>query len=201
MKKNLLLLAFLVSAAFCANAQNYDASSTPTLSAGFSVGGTVGVHSGDFPVASGIHLKLEYPLSDSQVSLMLTTGYTIYVSSNGYSTGYVDGTSYSSGDIAAFVPVEAGIRVYVLNKLFLQGDAGASFNINSYSSDYTNKKVALLVSPSAGYALPFGSTRFGLDFSLGYEARIETGGGITTAAYPAGSYNQVVFRLAFRFGL
>jgi len=200
MKKTLLLLAFLIGAAFCANAQNYDAT-TPTLSAGFSVGATVGAHSSDFPAASGVHLKLEYPLSDSKVSLMFTTGYTFYVSANGYSTGYIDGNSYSSGDLAAFVPVEAGVRVYVLNRLFLQGDAGASFNINSTSSDYTNKKVALLVSPSAGYALPFGSTRFGLDFSLGYEARLETAGGTTTADYPVGSYNQVVFRLAFRFGL
>jgi hypothetical protein len=198
MKKTLLLLVFLVSAAFYANAQNNDA---PTLSAGFSVGATTGVHSGDFPVASGVHLKLEYPLSDSKVSLIFTTGYTFYVSSNGYSDDYYDGSNYSSGDLVAFVPVELGARIYVHNRFFLQGDAGASFNVNSTSSDYTNKKVALLVSPSAGYALPFGRTNFGLDFSLGYEARIETAGGLTTAYYPVGSYNQVVFRLAFRFGM
>jgi hypothetical protein len=198
MKKTLFLLAILVSTVLSTYAQNDETS--PKISAGFSVGVTTGVHQGAFPLASGIHLKLEYPISD-QLSLMLTTGYTFYVSSNGYSTGYQNGTSYSNGDLAGFVPVEAGARIYVFNKLFIQGDVGASFNVNSISTDYTNQKVALLVSPSAGYAIPFGSTRFGLDLSLGYEARLEKDGGIGTSGYALGSYNQVAFRVAFKFGL
>jgi len=201
MKKTLLSLVFLISATFCVYAQSDD--SAPKVSVGFSVGATTGAHQGAFPIASGLHVKLEYPISDNQLSLMLTAGYTGYVSSNGYSTGYsTNGGSYTNGDIASFAPVEAGVRFYVLNKLFVQADAGASFNLNSTSTDYTNQKVALIVSPSAGYAIPFGSSKFGLDLSLGYEARIEPAAGVNlNSGYAMGSYNQVVFRLAFKVGL
>jgi len=200
MKKTLLLLTILISAVLSVSAQSDD--SSPKLSAGFSVGATVGPHSGDFPVGSGVHIKLEYPIVENQVSLMVTAGYTLYVSSNGYYyNSNLDGTSTSSGDIAAFVPLQIGARFYVANRIFIQGDVGASFNINSTSSDYTGNKVALLVSPSAGYALPFGSTRFGLDFSLGYEDRLESGNSLTTAGYKSGSWGMAEFRLAFRFGL
>ncbi|MFI5137097.1 MAG: hypothetical protein ACHQIM_04665 [Sphingobacteriales bacterium] len=201
MKKSLFLLTLLIGATFCVYAQNDD--SAPKISAGFSVGVTTGTHAADLPVASGIHVKLEYPISDNQVSLMLTAGYTGYVSSNGYSTGYSSyGGSYTNGTLVSFVPVEAGVRFYVFNKLFVQGDAGASFSLNSASSGYTGQSVALIVSPSAGYSIPFGSSRFGLDLSLGYEDRIESAGGVNqTSGYVMGSYNQVVFRAAFKFGL
>ncbi len=198
MKKTLLLLAVLISAAVGVNAQDY----TPTtaISAGFSVGATVGPHQGEFPVATGVHLKLEIPIAD-QVSFMGTVGYTGYISGNGYSTGYDSyGGSYSSGDLVNFIPVTAGIRYYAVNKLFVQGDVGASFNLNS-DNVYTAKKAALLVSPSVGYAVTFGSTKYGLDLSLAYDARFESTGDINSAGYHVGSYNSVVFRLAFRYGL
>jgi hypothetical protein len=197
MKKTLLLLAILISAVLTVSAQSDD--SAPKLSVGFSVGGTVGPHAADLPVGGGIHFKLEYPLVENQVSLMVTAGYTFFVSSTGYQyeSDTYDG-SYSSGELVNFVPIMVGARFYVANRIFVQGDVGASFNINS--TGYTNSKTALIVSPSAGYALPFGSSRFGLDLSLAYEDRFDSGS--TQAGGPTiGNWGMAEFRLAFRFGL
>jgi hypothetical protein len=197
MKKILLLLAISISSVLTVSAQND--SSSPTLSAGFSVGATVGPHAADLPVGGGIHVKLEYPVVDNQVSLMLTAGYTFFVSGTGYQyESDTEGDSYSSGELVNFVPVMVGARFYVANKLFIQGDVGASFNINS--TGYTNSKTALIVSPSVGYALPFGSSRFGLDLSLAYEDRFDSGS--TQPGGPTiGDWGMAEFRLAFRFGL
>jgi len=197
MKKTLLLLAILFSAAFSLHAQNDE--STPTVSAGFSIGATTGTHQGYFPVAGGVHVKLEYPVAD-QVSVMLTAGYTFYISSNGYN---YDSNYGSSGEIANFIPVTIGARFYPVNRIFVQGDVGASFNLNT-ADLYTGSKVALLVSPSVGYAFKFGSSKYGLDLSAAYDTRIEKSApsNIDPANYyPYGSFSSVVFKAAFRFGL
>ncbi len=195
MKKILLLSVLLVGFAYSTFAQNYYDEPSPKISAGFGFGAAVGPYSGAYPAAGSLNVKFEYPISDSKVNIIFTTGYTFYVSSNGYSTGvYYDdygSESYSSGSLVSFIPVEIGIKAFVYNRIFVEGDVGASFNINSSSSDYTNKKVALIYSPSAGYSIPFGSTKFGVDLSLGYENRLETGGG----------YSQIAFKAAFNFSL
>ena len=198
MKKSLLLLLVLFGTVFGVYAQDYEP--TPAISAGFSIGATVGPHSGEFPVASGVHVKLELPIAN-QLSFMATIGYTGYISGNGYNA-YTDtyGDSYTSGELVNFVPITGGLRYYVANKLFVQGDVGASFNINN-GNVYTNSKTALLASPSIGYAVTFGSTRMGLDLSLAYDARFESNNGINADGYNTGSYNSVVFKLAFRYGL
>jgi len=196
MKKSLLLLAILISAVLTVSAQSDD--SAPKLSVGFSVGGTVGPHAADLPVGGGIHFKLEYPLVENQVSLMVTAGYTFFVSGTGYQYTSDNYGTTSSGELVNFVPIMVGARFYVANRIFVQGDVGASFNINS--TVYTNSKTALIVSPSAGYALPFGSSRFGLDLSLAYEDRFDSGS--TPVGGPTiGSWGMAEFRLAFRFGL
>jgi hypothetical protein len=198
MKKTLLLFAILITAVFGVYAQDY--TPTPAISAGFSVGATIGPHSGEFPVATGVHLKLELPIAD-QLSFMGTVGYTGYISGNGYSTGYdSDYGDYSSGELVNFIPVTVGLRYYAVNKLFVQGDVGESFNLNS-GNYYTAKKAAILVSPSVGYAVGFGSTRMGLDLSVAYDARLESAGDHNSSGYNVGSYNSLVFRLAFRYGL
>ena len=189
MKKTLLLLAFLFTGILCTYAQD---DAQPKFGVGVTVGAAVGPVSGTYPLAGGIALRYEYPFSDTPVSLMLTTGFSYFVSSDGYSTGYDSyNGSYSYGSLAAFIPVQAGLKAYVLNKLYVQGDVGASFNVNSNYQDYTGKKVALLVSPSVGYTIPFGRSRWSVDLGLGYENRIEPGGG----------YSQINFRAIFNVGL
>ncbi|GAA3965741.1 hypothetical protein [Mucilaginibacter dorajii] len=214
MKKTLLALVVLVCAALTSYAQvPGEGSSGIRLSGGFNVGGTIGHNASDYPVASGVNLNLEIPVNeDVPLNIILKTGYTGFISKDGYSTGYSNGESYSYGSIVSFVPAQIGVRVYV-NKLFFEGAAGASFCINSDPSAYTSKKTALLVSPAIGYGWRFGySEKFGLDLSLAYEARIEPtretttnyddGSGFSTSITTStGAYNQVALRVAFSFGL
>lgn len=214
MKKNLLALVVLVCAALTSYAQvPGEGSSGLRISGGFNVGGTIGHNASDYPVASGVNLNLEIPVNEEiPLNFILKTGYTGFISKDGYSTGYSNGVSYSYGSIVSFVPAQIGVRVYV-NKLFFEGAAGASFCINSDPSAYTSKKTALLVSPAIGYGWRFGySEKFGLDLSLAYEARIEPtretttnyddGSGFSTSITTStGAYNQVALRVAFSFGL
>jgi hypothetical protein len=193
MKKTLLLFTLLISAALSSYAQNDDYA--VKLGAGFSFGGAIGSNSGAYPAAGGVHIKLEYPLSDTKLSLTLSTGYTFYVSANGYSyesDGY--GDSYTNGSILSFVPLQVGAKYYVADRFFLAGEAGALFNLNSSSVDENGKpiaKVSPLIVPSVGYTIPFGRTRGSVDLSVGYEANPQSGGG----------YNQAFFRATFNLGM
>jgi hypothetical protein len=199
MKKLLLLSAIIFGAFYSASAQYYyskNNASIVKIGFGISSGFATGPVSGAFPEAGAITANLEFPLGKSPVSLLFQTGYTFYVSGGGYDVGfdyygYGGGADYY-GNIASFIPIEAGLKVYVAPRVFIEGLAGVSFNVNSYSSDYTGNANAFVYSPSAGYSFPFGqSGKSNLDVSLMYENRPETGGG----------YSQVGVRAVWNFGL
>jgi hypothetical protein len=199
MKKFLLLTAILFGAAYGASAQYYyhnNNSNAPTsyFGIGVSSGFSTGPVSGSFPEAGALSFKYEMPFGKSPVSLLLSTGYTFYVSQGGYAVdfgGYgYGGGAYYSGDVASFIPVEAGLKVYVAPRFFLEGDAGVSFNINGNPSYYTNSTTAFIYSPAIGYSFPFGY-KSNMDLSLLYENRPETGGG----------YEQVAVRAVWNFSL
>jgi len=199
--KKLFLLSVIIFGAFCsASAQYYYSknNNTPSVKLGFglSSGFATGPVSGAFPEAGAITANLELPLGKSPVSVLFQTGYTFYVSGGGYDVGfgyygYGVGTDYY-GNIASFIPVEAGLKVYVAPRVFIAGLAGVSFNVNTYSSDYTGSANAFVYSPMIGYSFPFGYRgKSDLDLSLMYENRPETGGG----------YSQVGLRAVWNFGL
>ena len=193
MKKTLLLFALLISAALSTYAQNDDY--PVKLGVGFSFGGAIGSNSGAYPAAGGVHVKLEYPLSDTKLSLTFSTGYTFYVSANGYSYETTsDGNTYTNGSLLSFLPVQIGAKYYVADRLFLAGEAGILYDLDSRLGDENGKaiaKVSPLIVPSVGYTIPFGRTRGSVDLSVGYEANPQSGGG----------YNQAFFRATFNFGM
>ena len=199
MKKISLLIAVLLGAVYGASAQYYNNTSSVNgakFGIGVSSGFATGAASGAFPEAGGISLNLEFPLAKSPVSLLFTTGYTFYVSGGGYSVGFdyyggYGGTDYY-GDVASFIPIEAGLKVYIARKLFIEGYAGASINVNGYPADYTGKTTALVYSPGIGYTFPMDySDRSHLDVSLIYENREEPGGG----------YSQIAVKAVWNFNL
>jgi hypothetical protein len=198
MKKLLLLSVIIFGAFYSASAQYYySKNNTSTVKIGFGIssGFATGPVSGAFPEAGAITANLELPLGKSPVSVLFQTGYTFYVSGGGYDVGfgygYYAGTEYY-GRIASFIPVEAGLKVYVAPRVFIAGLAGVSFNVNSYSSAYTGNANAFVYSPMLGYSFPFGYRgKSDLDLSLMYENRPETGGG----------YSQVGLRAVWNFGL
>lgn len=187
MKKPLLLVIVFLSSVLGASAQYYyrhqhNDQSALKLGVGLSSGFSVGPVSGYFPEAGALSVKLEVPLKKSPVSVLFSTGYTFFVSNSGYSVGvdpYGFGyDTYYYGDVASFIPLETGLKIRVARRVFLEGDAGVSFNVNSYSSDYTYKPTAFVFSPAIGYSAPLGfSDRQHIDLSLFYENRPETGGG------------------------
>jgi len=200
MKKLLLLTAIIFGAFYSASAQYYYSKSSPTdgvkLGFGLSSGFSTGPVSGAFPEAGAITANLELPLGKSPVSVLFQTGYTFYVSGGGYDVGfgyygYGVGTDYY-GNIASFIPVEAGLKVYIAPRVFIAGLAGVSFNVNTYPSDYTNNANAFVYSPMVGYSFPFGFRgKSNLDLSLMYENRPESGGG----------YSQVGVKAVWNFNI
>jgi hypothetical protein len=201
MKKTLLALFILFSAVLTVKAQ--DDELLPRFSAGFGVGVTTGPQHSGFPAAGSLGLKLEYPITSSPVCITASVAYQFYGSKDGYNYSYGNNTT---GALVSFVPVMVGARVYS-GKLFFEGDAGASFNLNS-AHKYTDKSVALALSPSIGYGFRFGSSqRIGLDLSLSYETRLESGKEpsdyslVSPYINKYGSYNLVAFHVAFSLGL
>jgi len=192
MKKTLLLLTLLIGVVFSTYAQ-FDNGSSPKIGGGFSFGAAFGANSSAYPAAGGVHLKFEFPVSDSPLSLIFNVGYTFFVSGDGYqynSDGY--GDDYSNGSILSFVPVEVGAKYYIFNRVFAEGDVGASFSLSSTDENGNSiSKVSPIFSPNVGYTIPFGSTRASLDLSLGDDVSPQSGGG----------YNQVCLKATFNFGL
>jgi hypothetical protein len=199
MKKIFLLTTFILGAIYSASAQYYYSNNNtngPKIGFGVSSGFATGPVSGTFPEAGEITANLELPLGKSPVSVLFQTGYTFYVSGGGYGIDYgYYGYGYSStyyGDVASFIPVEAGLKIYVARRVFIEGLAGISFNVNTYPSDYTGQANAFIYQPALGYSFPFGYRgKSNLDLSLMYENRPETGGG----------YSQVGLRAVWNFGL
>ena len=196
-KKTLLFVAILLIVAYHARAQyNSGYSRSLKLDIGLSSGFSTGPVSGYFPEAGGISVGLEVPIKQSPVNVVFSTGYTFYVSGGGYDVGF-DGYGYGygtyySGDIAAFVPVEAGLKIFPARRFFIEGLGGASFNVNNYTSDYTYKSTAFIYSFGAGYSFPLGFRgRNSTDLSAFYENRPEPGGG----------YSQVGVKAVFSFVL
>lgn len=198
-KKALFFIVILLGAVYHANAQynpGYSSFRPLKLGIGVSSGFSTGPVSDYFAEAGGISVALEVPLKHSPVSVLFSTGYTFYVSGGGYDVGF-DGYGYEygtyyEGDIASFIPVEAGLKIFPVSRFFIEGLGGASFNVNSYSSDYTYKPTAFIYSFGAGYSFPMGFRgRNSTDLGLFYENRPEPGGG----------YSQVGVKATFNFAL
>jgi hypothetical protein len=214
MKKPLLVLILLFTVLFTARAQDTDPI-LPRLSIGAGFGGAVGGNTSNYPVGIQLNARYEYPISDSQLAIVAATGLSFFTSSTGYSANY--NTTYgssTSGAIAVFVPAQLGVRYYI-SKLFVEGDAGVSFNVGSDNANtvttynYTSgssttttstttagiNKTAALITPSIGYGFRWGSTqKIGLDLSAGYEARLGTPSG-------GDSFSLAFFKVAFSLGL
>jgi hypothetical protein len=190
MKKLLFLIAIVCVTSLSASAQFYPSAK---FNIGIDGGVPLGTVSNYYSGTAGISFQYQFPLGLSPVNVVLSTGYMGYFTDSGYG-GYYDGGygggAYYSGDVASFIPVEAGLKFYFNRHIFIEGDAGVSFNINSNTSYYTGSETAFIYAPSVGYAMPVGFSKTSVELSLRYESRLETDWG----------YNQLALRAAFCFG-
>ncbi len=169
------LTAILISGVFTANAQIKP--TTPLVSLGPDMGITVGQASNVYGMVAGGSLKVQLPFTKSPFSVVLSAAYSSFMVKGDYTQYFRD---------AAFVPIEAGGRVYFTKMLYFEGDLGASFNINS---DYSGPGTAFIFSPVVGLSTPVKKRGDSLDFSLKYEGRGE----------PGRIVEQIALRVAYRF--
>jgi hypothetical protein len=201
MKKILFTLIVSLSALSGALAQTGN-NATPRIAIGFVYGGATGPSADNYNYASGFVLKYQMPLKSSPVNITFTTGYDFFIPQTRY-VAYINpgngGGPRISYAQAAFIPLEVGARFYLVKKLYFEGDAGVSVNVNSHHEYYTNKTVAPVVSPNLGYAFRFGNAeKYGLDVDFGYEGRFESN---SNRQYYQGSYGRLALSTAFSFGL
>jgi hypothetical protein len=170
-----LLTVILITSIFTARAQVKP--TTPLVSLGPEIGIPVGMASDVYSLVAGASLNVQLPLAKSPFSVMLSAGYNSFLVKGAYTSALRD---------AAYIPVEAGGRLYVTKILYLEGDLGASFNINS---NYSGPATAFVYSPVLGISTPLKKRGDALDFGFKYEGRVE----------PGGTVAQVAFRIGYRF--
>ena len=175
MKKLILSLFIIAAASLSSYAQN---DHVPALSIGLDAGLPTGQASEVYSSVIGASAQLELPTSDPGLKFMFTAGYNTFRIKSIYSSYY---TSASYGQL------EAGARYYFVPMLYLEGDFGASFNLNS---NYSAQRVGLAYDPVLGVNLPV-SNSGAIDIGIRYDGRVESGGTIS----------QVALRVAYKFKL
>jgi hypothetical protein len=158
MKKFLLAILFVGSTAATCLAQN-DASK-------FSIGLEAGLPIGDFKQVSsfviGGSLKYDHLLSDG----MFLTGSVGFSSAKGKTQTYTSGgvTVTASTGNTTVVPVKAGIKYFLAESFYAEGQVGAAFFTQSGGG------TAFAYAPGIGYNLGGG-----IDLGVRYEAWSKNG--------------------------
>jgi hypothetical protein len=169
--KKLVLLLFIISAtATACFSQNIQS---------FSMGGAFGFPTGQaknvYDYSIGFAMKVELSTGVKPLRLVANLGYSDFVAKQG-----------SQAVDANYLPIEVGAKLY-LHQFYIEGDAGASVNLNS---NYSGGRVGLIYAPGIGYAVP--ALDFDeVDFSIRYEGRTDNGGTVS----------QVVLKVAYKFNL
>jgi hypothetical protein len=127
----------------------------------------------------GASVKLEIPVSASQLSFVVTGGFSDFLVKYSY-IGLLQNTLY--------IPIEVGGRCYFSKIGYLEEDIGLSNNLNS---NYTAAKTAFIYAPIIGFSAPTNKHKAIIDIGLRYESRVESGGTVS----------QVALRVAYRFGV
>lgn len=193
MQRILLLLSALFFLAFGASAQSKTAE--PALGVGIAYGAPQAPNSSTTPYAGGLIFRLQSQVN-SRLSLVFKTGFTAYwasdVSLGSYDPNNEFNDSPATGTIWSFVPVEAGVKFFFIEKWYLEGDAGVSFFLNAHPG--ASKSIAPIVAPGLGYDIHFGPSKNFLDLGCNYENRIDN----TTSV---SDFSQISFHAIFNFGL
>lgn len=140
----------------------------------FSIGGELTIPSyGLYSIGTGLSAKFETPIV-SPVSLSLTAGFTsvFYKSNLLYNT--------NSPGASEFAPVKAGLKYYLIQSVYAEGEAGTAIELNH------NKQDLFAFSFGLGFLAPISEKR-AIDISFRYEDW-------------QGQLKQTALRFAYRFG-
>lgn len=185
--KKLFLTVMASFAIMCALAQ----SSSPKLSIGPEVALPLGDAQIRHSVGVGGTLKLEFPVSQSNFSFTVTTGYINFSSKKFYTytvgpaPTYTVTTSTFQTEHVAAIPVKVGGKYYAGKMFYVEAEAGIAKGV-----DKGDTWTAFAYSPGMGVSFPF-ATQKAIDLGLHYEGWVKD----------SGNFNQLALRLAYKFGL
>jgi hypothetical protein len=171
MKKYCLLLVMLLTKILPLVAQNRAASS-------FSVGAELNIpQRSAYNFGYGASGKLEIPVA-SAISLNITSGYHRF----GYKSFAISG--YSKPDADSFVPLKGGVKYYIDERFYTEGELGTVFNNNTQ-----NAGNLFTYSLGTGFLLPLGENKSNmLDIGLRFED------------WSKNRLQQFAIRVAYRLG-
>ncbi|MFI5161618.1 MAG: hypothetical protein ACHQHN_10100 [Sphingobacteriales bacterium] len=145
-----------------------------TTNTAFSLGGELSIPSyGLYSIGTGLSAKFETPIV-SPLSLSVTAGFM--------SVFYKSNLLYNAASPGAglFAPVKAGLKYYLVQSVYAEGEAGTAIELNH------NKQDLFAFSFGLGFLAPIGEKR-AIDISFRYEDW-------------QGELKQTALRFAYRFG-
>lgn len=142
-------------------------------SSAFSVGGELAIPTfGLYSIGTGVSAKFEMPVV-SPVSFSLTGGFTsVFYKGNPLGEG-------NTPAAALFAPVKAGLKYYLIQNVYAEGEAGSAIELNHERNDLFAFSFGL------GFIIPEGKN--GVDIGFRYEDW-------------QGQLRQTALRVAYRFG-
>ncbi|MBB5396987.1 MULTISPECIES: outer membrane beta-barrel protein [unclassified Mucilaginibacter] len=161
-----LALAF-AGLSFAANAQTTTTSTTTNGGIRYSIGVDAGVPVGDLKDTHNWNLggsvQADIPVA-TQLFVTVNAGYN-----NIFGKKNVGGVAAADITDIKLLPVKAGLKFFPVQNFYIQGEAGASFLLNS-DDTYKDKSVAFVYAPQIGVQFPVSASGNFIDAGVRYEA-------------------------------
>lgn len=186
-KISALALAF-AALSFGAKAQSTTTSTTTNSGVRLSIGVDAGIPVGSFNDTHSWNLggsvQADLPVA-KQLFVTVNAGYDNFFGKS------IVNSSLNYTDIH-LIPVKAGLKYFLVENLYVQGEAGASFLANKKDLGAT-KSTAFVYAPQVGVLFPVGGKSF-IDAGIRFE-------GNSAFVDNGKSLNLIGLRLAYAFGL
>jgi hypothetical protein len=149
------------------------------LSLGVEYGMPVGSATDFYGTVLGASAKLEFPVAASKLSITATAGLSTYI---------IKLDANVTADNLIYAPVEVGAKYYFSKIGYVEGDLGASADLNS---NYGASKIGFIYAPVIGVSAPTNKHKATIDLGLRYDSRLADGSAVS----------QIAVRVAYRFKL
>ena len=184
-KISALALAF-AALSFGAKAQTTTSTTTTNSGVKLSIGVDAGIPTGSFNNAYNWNLGGSVQADIPVVKQLFVTVNAGYDNFFGKTTGGASATNIQ------LIPVKAGLKYFVIDNLYIQGEAGASFVANKSTLGVTNSTL-FAYAPQVGVQFPVSGKSF-IDAGVRFE-------GNSALVDNGKTLNFIGLRLAYGFGL
>jgi hypothetical protein len=185
-KISALILAF-AGLTLGAKAQTTPTSTTTTSTSSngiiWSVGADAGIPTGKLNNAYnwsiGGSVQADIPVAP-KLFVTINAGYNSIQGKNNYTTTVAtpNGIVTATGDVTniQLLPVKAGLKYYLVDRFYVQGEAGVAFLLNK-SDLGDDKSAAFVYAPQVGYQFALGGKNY-IDAGVRYEASTKFNSGV-----------------------